>query len=199
MTGFSNTPLPPLSELISSIRAGDELATAAFVNHFEPHLHRVLRVTKVIRFLQSQIDSQDLVQSVFARVIAEIRGERVQFSDMAGLEAYLKTVGRNRLRDEIRRLKAAKRDRARVKPGAAAVQNLAQPGPTPTRVVEIREQLARVEACASPSELKLLNERADGISWQELAAARGINPDALRKRIERIRRRIREALGEDPT
>jgi RNA polymerase sigma factor (sigma-70 family) len=197
MTAFSNAPLPPLSELLASIRAGDEHATAAFVNHFEPQLRRLLRVTRVIRLLQSQIDSQDLVQSVFARVIAEIRSERIQFSDIAAVEGYLKTVGRNRLRDEIRRLRAAKRDRARVKP-AAALEHLVQPGPTPSRLAEVREELARVEACASPSELKLLKDRADGAAWQELAAARGINPEALRKRIERVRRRIREALDEDP-
>ena len=49
--------------------------------------------------LQSQLDSQDLVQSVFARVIGDIRANRVEFSEWAGVEAYLNTVGRNRLRD----------------------------------------------------------------------------------------------------
>jgi RNA polymerase sigma factor (sigma-70 family) len=184
-----------LSELLSAIRAGDERAMTAFVDHYEPHLRRVLRVTRVIRLLQSQIDSQDLVQSVFTQVIADIRAERVQFSDGEALEAYLKKVGRNRLHDAIRRVRAAKRGQERiVQGGGMELAQLAQGGPSPSEMAEVREEVARVEACASPSELEVIRQRAEGVGWQELAARRGLDPEALRKRIERVRRRIREAL-----
>lgn len=200
MSGDSSGRLPPLSALLSAIRAGDEAATGAFIKHFEPQLRRVLRVTRVIRLLQSQFDSQDLMQSVFMQVIAEIRADRAKFSDESALEGYLKTVGRNRLRDHIRRVKAAKRDQQRTAgDDGEALKKVEQAGPTPSQIVEMREQVARIEAQASPSELQLIKERADGAAWQELATARKMSPEALRKRIERVRQRIRQALAEPGT
>jgi RNA polymerase sigma factor (sigma-70 family) len=197
MSAALNDGLPSFSTLLSAIRAGDEDAIGVFVRHYEPQLRRVLRVTKVIRLLQSQIDSQGLVQSTFIQVIADIRAERVSFRDREHLEAYLKTVGRNRLRDAIRRIQAAKRDRQRtVGSHTGELAQLVQRGPSPSQVAELREQVARVEACTSPSELQLIKERIDGAGWQELAAARGLSAEALRKRIERVRRRIRQALSD---
>ena len=70
MAEDSNAQCPPLRVPLSGIRSGNEDAIHAFVDHYEPHLRRVLRVTKVIRLLQSQLDSQDLIQSVFIQVIA---------------------------------------------------------------------------------------------------------------------------------
>ncbi len=188
-------PGSPLGDVVAAIRAGDEDAVRTFVDHYEPRLRRVLRVTRVIRLLQSQIDSQDLVQSVFARVIADIRANRVEFAKWEALEAYLNKVGRDRLHDAIRRVKAAKRDARRAAPGGGSMlANLAEVGSSPSEIAAVREEVAIIEACASPSELEIIKGRADGVSWQELAVRRGINPEALRKRIERVRRRIREAL-----
>jgi hypothetical protein len=117
---------------------------------------------------------------------------------MAHLVGYLKTVGRNRLRGEIRRLRAAKRGHQRTIGGdVGGLVHVEQRGPSPSRIAELREQVAQVEACTSPSELEVIKERAEGAGWPELAAARGLNPEALRKRIERVRRRIRQALAQD--
>jgi RNA polymerase sigma factor (sigma-70 family) len=191
---FLNPGLP-LHDVLTAIRAGDEDAVRKFVDYYEPRLRRVLRVTRVFRLLQSQIDSQDLVQSVFARVIADIRSNRVEFAEWEGVEAYLNKVGRNRLHDAIRRVRAAKRDARRAAPGGVEMlADVAQAGPSPSEIAAVREEVARIEACASPSELEIIKDRADGIGWQELAGARGIDPEALRKRIERVRRRIRDTL-----
>jgi RNA polymerase sigma factor (sigma-70 family) len=196
MPDAPNDP-PPIDGLLAAVRAGDERAAGAFVRRYEPMLRRALRVTGKIRWLQSELESQDLVQSVFIQVIAAIRGEGVQFRDEAGLEGYLRTVGRNRLRDHIRRLKAARRDRQRILPGGAeALARLAGAEPSPSGVAEVREQVARVEGCTPPADLEVLRGRADGADWQELAAARNTTPEALRKRIERVRQRIRETLAE---
>jgi RNA polymerase sigma factor (sigma-70 family) len=197
---MSSDPLPPLSALISAIEAGDEHAIGVFIKHYEPQLRRVLRVTKVIRLLQSQMDSQDLVQSVFLQVIQDIQAQRVQFDDVRALEGYLNKVGRNRLHDHIRRLKAAKRDQQRTIGGeAGALAQVPGPGLSPSQIASLREQVAQVEACATPAELQLIKDRADGVGWQELAAACDVSPEALRKRIERVRQRIRQALAESGT
>src|SRR5262249_11635864 len=103
--------------------------------------------------------------------------------------------GRNHLRDLIRRQRAQKRGGDRVRSEDSGL--VEQPGhdPTPSQVVAASEELARVEALAPASELEVLLERADGADWKALAEARGLNPETLRKRIERVRQRIRETLG----
>jgi RNA polymerase sigma factor (sigma-70 family) len=184
-----------IDKVIAAIRAGDEVAVASFIRRYEPMLRRVLRVTGVIRWAQSQLDSQDLVQSVFIEVIDAIRGQEVQFRDEAGVEGYLRTAGRNRLRDHIRRLKAARRDRRRTIAGTPeALGQVPAAAARPDQVAAAKEELARVEACTPPADLEVMRERADGTDWQQLAAARGLTPEALRKRIERIRQRLRETL-----
>jgi RNA polymerase sigma factor (sigma-70 family) len=186
-----------VSGLLAAIRAGDEQAVATFIQRYEPMLRCVLRVRETIRWLQSRLDSQDLVQSVFIKVIAAIQGERAHFSDEAGLEAFLRTASRNRLRDHVRRQKAARRDRQRtIAGGPAALVQLPEAAPSPSRFAEVREQIARVEGCAAPADLEVLRERVDGTDWKELATARNLTPDALRKRIERVRKRLQETLAE---
>jgi DNA-directed RNA polymerase specialized sigma24 family protein len=42
----------------------------------------------------------------------------------------------------------------------------------------------------------VIQARVDGIDWQQLADERDTTPEALRKRIDRVRQRIRKSLGE---
>jgi RNA polymerase sigma-70 factor (ECF subfamily) len=120
----------------------------------------------------------------------------VQFRDEAGLEAYLRTVGRNRLRDHIRRQKAARRDRQRTVAGdPGALAQVAEKAPSPSEIADVREQVARVEKCADPADLEVLRAHVDGAPWQELASALDTTPEALRKRIERVRQRLRQTLA----
>jgi RNA polymerase sigma factor (sigma-70 family) len=197
MTAAVRTTPQTFNALLDSIRAGDEHAIGIFVDRYEPMLRRVVRVTGVVRWLQSQVESQDLVQSVFIRVIAGIRNEELQFGDNAALEAYIRTVGRSRLRDHIRRQRAAKRDLRRTHAGTpGALFQLEGSTPSPSRVAEVRELVACVEGCTTPADLEVLREHVAGTGWQTLAADRGTTPEALRKRIARVRRRIRDALAD---
>jgi RNA polymerase sigma factor (sigma-70 family) len=188
---------PSFEVLVASVRNGDEDAVRVFMGRYEPMLRRVLRVTRVIRDLQSVTDSQDVVQSVFIQAVEDIRAGTVQFSDEAGLEGYLRTVGRNRLRDRIRRLRALRRGRSRT--AALEPEVLAQaadPTPTPSEILAAREQVEQVRNNTDPDDLTVLQARSEGVAWEELAAECNATPEAMRKRIERVRRRLREQLGE---
>ncbi len=183
--------------LLAAICAGDEEAAAVLVQRYEPMLFRLLRVRGAIRWLQGELSSQDLVQSVFLRAFAAIHGREVRFSDEAALESFLKTLARNRLRDHIRGKKAARRDRRRTVSGdVVALDREAGRGPNPSQVAEVREMLIRVEGCALPADLDVLRRRVDGATWQELAASCGSTPEALRQRIQRVRQQIRDTLSE---
>jgi enoyl reductase-like protein len=49
------------------------------------------------------------------------------------------------------------------------------------------------------AEQQLIKERANGAAWHDLAGARDVSPETLRKRIERVRRRIKQSLAEPGT
>lgn len=185
-----------LAPLLEGVRAGDEQAAAALVTRYGPMLRRVFRVTGRIRWLQSQRDSQDLVQSIFMQVIRDLRTGNGEFPDEARFEAYLRTVGRHQLCDQIRRGRAAKRGGPRtLDDGAESLSSLAAPGPSPSRLAELREAVAGVEACVPQADLALLQARMAGQPWEEIASSRGYSREAVRKRVERIRARIRATLA----
>lgn len=56
--------------------------------------------------------------------------------------------------------------------------------------VEARRWAALVERKLRPDELEILTRRADGWTFTELAAATGVNSQALRVRVTRLRRRL---------
>jgi RNA polymerase sigma factor (sigma-70 family) len=182
--------------LFDGVRKRDDAAVARFIDRYRPLLHRVVWVRGTLRRLQGLVESQDIVQSVFIQVIDEIAGGRA-FADEAALEGYLATVGQNNLRDAIRRGRAQKRGGDRVPSGDSGFVD--QPGsdPSPSQVLAVKEEVERVEAAAPAAELEVLREKVAGAGWDELAVARGVDPEALRKRIERVRQRIREALEGD--
>jgi RNA polymerase sigma factor (sigma-70 family) len=195
MSETTTPPTPATHSLIAAIRAGDARAASTFVRRYEPMVRRLVRVRGAIRWLQGQLESQDLAQSVFVRVFAALRGGSVRFRDEARLAGFVKAVARNRLRDHVRRQKAARRDRQRTVGGeAAALGQLADPGPSPSQFAAVRELVACVEGSVLPADLDVLRERAAGTEWQDLAATRGTTPEALRLRIQRVRQQIRKTL-----
>jgi hypothetical protein len=90
----------------------------------------------------------------------------------------------------------AKRARQRTVAGSPeALGQIAKSGPSPSEIADLREQVARIKDCTESADLRVLQDRADGRDWKDLAAEHNTTPDALRKRIERVRQRIRDNLA----
>jgi RNA polymerase sigma factor (sigma-70 family) len=185
----------PLKELLQAIRAGRRDSARQFMARYGAPLREGVAVRGVVKRLQGRLDSEDLVQSVLLKAIEEIRAERVEFADEGALQSYLTTLGRNQLRDKLRRINAAKREGRRGQAPGTALESVRQPGPSPSAVASVKEEVARVEAVADPADLAMLRDRVNGAGWEELARQIGTTPEAVRKRLERVRRRIREALA----
>jgi RNA polymerase sigma factor (sigma-70 family) len=185
----------PLNDLLQAIRSGDADAVRQFIARYGARWRERVAVRGVVKRLQGRLDSQDLMQSVLLKAVEAIQANRVQFADEEELHRYMITLGRNRLRDKLRRLNAAKREGQRRQAPPAALEAVRQSSPSPSAEAAVKEQVARVEAVADPAELGLLRDRANGASLEELARQIGTTADAVRKRLERIRTRIRETLA----
>jgi hypothetical protein len=92
--------------------------------------------------------------------------------------------------------RCSSRDRQRSVSEPAALAEKPESSPRPSDIASLREQVARVEGCTPAADLGVLRAHADGAPWQKLAAAPDTTPEALRKRIEHVRERIRKTLGE---
>ena len=67
--------------------------------------------------------------------------------------------------------------------------------PGPASVLISRELLDQVRSRLSPEELKLMEQRAEGLDWNQIAAETGDQANAVRMRLTRALDRVAEELG----
>src|SRR5207245_8903530 len=105
-------------------------------------------------------------------------------------------MAKNKLRLQVRRAKAQRRD---IRRGAAITDEQALPGTTgtPSRQVAARELLQEVHKRLSADELQLVAWRNDGVEWGEIAVRLSGSAEALRKKLARALDRVAAQLGLD--
>jgi len=162
-----------LAPLLARARAGDADAADALARRLGPYLRRLVRMRLTAPGLRRQCDSADVCQSVLRRLWEAAAADRLELTPerLAGL---LATLARNNVIDKARR--AA---RAPVADWPADLDPPA-PGPSPSHGAAARELADRLRARLTERERLLLDGRAEGRSWPELAAQLGGSPDALR-------------------
>src|SRR5437763_10403958 len=107
-------------------------------------------------------------------------------------------MARNKLRDEARKQRAARRDHRREELGGPdLLHDVAARHDTPSQVVALQELMLRTRGLLTEEEMRLAEMRADGLGWPEIAAALNASPEALRKQLTRAIRRIAQQLGLD--
>jgi RNA polymerase sigma-70 factor (ECF subfamily) len=186
----------PFAEFIRRIRRGDERAAAELVERYGPAIRRAVRVRLRDPGLVRLIESADICQSVFASFF--VRSSLGQY-DLASPDQLLKllaTIARNKLAYQSRRERAECRNPGRVS-RTAAVEECAVAGETPSGLMATRELVEEARRRMMPEEQMLLERRAEGLGWGEIAAELGANPDALRVRLARAVARITRQLGLD--
>ncbi len=90
-----------LDELIDRLNQGDVAAAERAFVAYEPYLRMAVR-RRLSGPLRTQIDSLDVVQSVWADVLAGFRDSGWQFHDRSHLRAFLVKAARHRLIDRRR-------------------------------------------------------------------------------------------------
>jgi RNA polymerase sigma-70 factor (ECF subfamily) len=110
----------------------------------------------------------------------------------------LAQMARHKVTDHMRHERAERRDLARLQQDASgAAKQVAAGEASPSQQIAGRELLAEFRKRLSPEEADLADLRAQGREWADIAAERGENPDALRKRLTRGLDRVAQQLGLD--
>lgn len=193
---FLVTDSPTFLNLLQRIRAGDQAATTDLVRQLEPELRRAVRVRLTDPRLRRVVDTADICQSVLANFFIRVSAGEFDLRQPEQLLHLLLAMARNKLLDKARRQQAGKRDQRRVEGNADSVlDGVRGSEPEPGRVVEWQELLGLVRGLLNDEERLLADERALGKEWPEIAAALGVRPDAIRKKLTRALDRVTAQLG----
>jgi RNA polymerase sigma-70 factor, ECF subfamily len=172
------------TDLLARLRSGEPRAFEDLVRTYQ---HRVFGVA--LRMLGSRAEAEDVAQEVFLRVhraIGDFRGE-------AKLSTWLYGIASNLC---LNRLASA--DRRRVRHDDEALLQAATDAPDATAVVERGElENALRDAIASlPDERRIVVVLRDleGLSYEEIAEALGLEPGTVRSRLHRARMDLKSKM-----
>jgi RNA polymerase sigma-70 factor (ECF subfamily) len=188
---------PTFEDLIQRVRSWDQDAAAELVRRYEPAIRRAVRFRLADARLGSMLDSMDICQSVLKSFFVRAASGQYDLETPEKVLGLLAAMARNKLASEARRQRTQRRGGRHVTSAGEAQQELAAPGPCPSREVAARDLLQAVRSRLSPDELRILEMRSEGHDWAAVAGRLGGGAEALRKRLSRALDRVAGELGLD--
>jgi len=180
--------------LLEQVRNGDQEAASRLVEEFEPVVRRELRFRLRDNRARLELDSMDISQSVLSNFFVRVATRQYDLNEPVDLVKLLATMTRNKVAEKLRNQHRQRRDSRRTVLGVEGMA-LASADPTPSRVLAGKEILELVLRSLSGEERRLVDLRAQGLSWEEIADSLGGSADARRKQMARAIDEIVHKLG----
>ena len=184
-------------ELMARFRNGDEAAAAELVARFGSQIRRAIRVRGTGSRLGRVLDSEDLMQSVYAIFVANRTNPALRVEELGQLVEWLLTVARNRRNERFRQASTAKRGGNHKDVGFDVLGAVSTGMQSPSAAISDRDLLEKILTRLNQEERLIAEARSNGVSWAELGEQAGTNPEALRKRFHRAVTPILESLASD--
>jgi RNA polymerase sigma-70 factor (ECF subfamily) len=183
------------AEFIRRVRAGDDRAARELVERYEPVIRREVRLRLKDPRLGSRFDWTDVCQSVLASFFVRAASGQYDLGEPGQLVKLLVVMTRNKLANQARLHRAERRDYRRLEPhDLAELESRAIPQPSPSRMIAGRELLEEFRRRLSDEERALVDLRAQGCEWPEIAAQLGGTAQARRKQYARAVDRVEHQL-----
>jgi RNA polymerase sigma-70 factor (ECF subfamily) len=183
------------ADFIHRIRSGDDQAAKELVDRYESVIRREVRLRLRDPRLLSQFDWTDVCQSVLASFFLRAATGQYDLNEPQQLVRLLVAMTRNKVANQRRRYRASRRDYRRNEPrDLAYLDSRPVSTPSPSRMVAGRELLERFRRRLSKEERELVDLRAQGCEWPEIAAKLGGTPQARRKQFARAIERVEQQL-----
>jgi RNA polymerase sigma-70 factor (ECF subfamily) len=186
-------------DFIARIRAGDAQAAAELVRRYESAIRMEVRVRLRDPRLRRLFDSMDICQSVLASFFLRTAAGQFDLNDPKELVRLLVGITRKKVAFNARKQLAQRRSYRRAEPLGPREFGVAAYGPTPSEVVAGNELLVAFRQRLNEEEQQLAALRAQGCSWEDIAAQLGGTPQARRKQLARAVERVSIDLGIDET
>lgn len=181
--------------LLAASRSGrTDAVCALLVEHYGPEL---------LGFLAAMLRDEEVAREVFAEVCEHWVRDVAGFEGRSSYRTWAYSVARHAALRRLRRRRPVRLETDRMHSLVAPVRSSTQPH----RRTENKQRLARIRAALDPRSQALLTLRVDrAMSWNEIAEVLSDGPlgDAelrreaarVRKRFERLKGRLRAAMGE---
>ena len=184
----------PFVAYVARLRAGDQQALEELISRYAPVIKLEARMRLRNPHLRAVLDSMDICQSVLKSFFLRAAAGQFSIDRPEDLRKLLVQMACNKSLEAARREYAQKRD-ARRSVGLGDEAHQVPGGTDPMEEVEWQELLLRGRQMLSPEERRLAEARANGQTWEEIAAELGGTPDRLRMQFSRAQARVAEALG----
>jgi RNA polymerase sigma factor (sigma-70 family) len=181
----------PLDRLLERLNGGDAAAAEQVFREYEPYL-RILVRRQLRPALRAKFDSMDVVQSVWADILEELREPSWHFANRGQLQAFLSRLTRNRFLDRCRKHRAAL-DREVPLTDASPAGAVRAEGPRPSEVAQHDELWDRVLALCPPAHHELLRLKRQGHGLAEIAARTGLHESSVRRILYALAERYAKA------
>jgi RNA polymerase sigma factor (sigma-70 family) len=178
----------PLQGLLQILSSGDHAAAQRAYAEYEPYLRKVVRRQLPSR-LRAKFDSSDVVQSVWASLLGDVRRAGWRFPDAAHLRAFLVKATRNRFIDRLRQHKTAlrleqpleKTHPEEMPPSSA---------PRPSEVAQAGELWDKMMTLCPPPHRQILELRRQRLSLKEIADRTGLHEGSVRRILRKLSRQL---------
>jgi RNA polymerase sigma-70 factor (ECF subfamily) len=185
----------PFSELVRRLRTGEEEAAVELVRSYESVVRREVRLRLRDPRLRRVFDSMDVCQSVMGSFLLRAAAGQYELDGPSNLVRLLVDITRKKVAAAARRQKAGIRDYRRNEGLDPGLCPTADPGPSASRVVAGRELIDALRQRLSAEERQVVELRAQGFGWDEVARELGGTGEARRKQLDRATRRVALELG----
>jgi RNA polymerase sigma-70 factor (ECF subfamily) len=185
-----------LDDLIARLNRGDRDAAEQVLAAYEPQIRMVVS-RQLNGALRAKLDSMDIVQAVWADVLAGFRQANWQFTDHRQLKAFLLTLARHRLIDRRRHYRRAL-ERERPLGEYTPADLPASPQPRPSEVAQGQELWEQLLDRCPPAHRELLRLKREGLPLAEIAARTGLHEGSVRRILYNLARRMARAPGLEP-
>lgn len=183
------------ARLIARVKDGDEDAIRLLIDRYGPEVQIMVRRRLPSR-LRSRFDTVDFTQDVWSSVIADCRDREQTFDEPKHLLGFLAGVVHNKVTEKYRRLTCTRKyDIGREEPlyvrkGDREVPvDVAASDPTPSEEAQASDRLDQLVAGRSPMEIRIVQLRREGLTFEEIAARLELHERAVRRVIESLRAR----------
>jgi RNA polymerase sigma-70 factor (ECF subfamily) len=182
-------------QLVGLAKDGDESAMNQLWTVYGARVHWIMRL-RMGKELRSKLESMDLAQDAVLSALTDI--ENFTYKNEGDFLRWLSTIAENRLRDNLDKLHADKRDiRKEIRLGRhgpnTASEAVRSPIPieatTPSVIMSRKEELEKLERAIDKlrPEYKevIVLTKIEGLSYDEIADKLGKSSEAVRKLVSR--------------
>ncbi|HCO96856.1 MAG TPA: hypothetical protein DIU00_23440 [Phycisphaerales bacterium] len=182
-------------ELVALAKDGDESAISQLWTVYGARIHWIMRL-RIGRELRSKLESVDLTQEALLSALRDL--ENFTYKNEGDFLRWISTIAENRLRDNLDKMHAEKRDiRKEIRLGKPDANTVSKSAvsftpievTTPSVIMSRKEELEKLEKAIDKlrPEYKevIVLSKIEGLSYKEIADRLDRSSEAVRKLISR--------------